>query len=416
MKALVFYPHNLEPPRTGADRRCREVLFALRELGYQVILASSPLCSASEWDSDSVLALSRSLVDEVQLYRPESIDRSVQGLVARWYRLKGSDPPLGSHFWTPPQMRHWFRRVCAKVGPDVLLMSYSIWDGIVRHRAMAGVQRIVDSLDLHTLNVAMQRVLIPHLAISPLRVDGVPAEILAEDFFSRGEFHADPEEFAVFDRYDTTLAVSRREEREIRLHTRRTDVRYVPVTMPARAISNTYAGLPLFAIGPNFFNLQGVAYLARRVVPRVRRSVHHFDLLVTGSTPGNVSLALEPGMRFLGFLADLSDLYASAPFAVCPVFGGTGQQIKVVEAMAHGVPVIALRQAAEASPIRHGETGLVADTAEEFAAHVCRLWEDREECRRLGHAARETVAAEFSRARLVDEMDKLLAGQRSAVK
>jgi hypothetical protein len=312
-------------------------------------------------------------------------------------------------------MRGWFRRVCAEVMPEVLLMWYSKWDGMVRHRALSSVQRIVDTLDLHTLNVAKQRALMPHLATTPLRVDGVPTEILEEDFFERGDFHTDPEEFAVFDRYDTTIAISLPEEREIRLHTRRTDVRHVPATISASAIGNDYSGLPLFTIGPNFFNVQGVAYLARRVVPEVRRTFHQFELLITGSTPPGILLVLEAGMRFLGFVSDLAELYAVAPFAVCPVFGGTGQQIKIVEAMAHGVPVIALRQAAESSPIRHGETGLVADTADEFAEHVCRLWEDREECRRLGQAARETVAAEFSRGRLVDELDRLLARQRRTV-
>ena len=45
-----------------------------------------------------------------------------------------------------------------------------------------------------------------------------------------------------------------------------------------------------------------------------------------------------------GFVNDLDPLLASARFAICPVFGGTGQQIKIVEAIARGLPVVALRR------------------------------------------------------------------------
>jgi glycosyltransferase involved in cell wall biosynthesis len=67
-----------------------------------------------------------------------------------------------------------------------------------------------------------------------------------------------------------------------------------------------------------------------------------------------------------------------------------------LEAMAHGVAVITLPGAARSSPIRHGQNGLVANNAREFAEYVVQLSRDRELCRRLGQAARETIASEYS--------------------
>jgi glycosyltransferase involved in cell wall biosynthesis len=72
--------------------------------------------------------------------------------------------------------------------------------------------------------------------------------------------------------------------------------------------------------------------------------------------------------------------------------------------MAHGVPVIALRNVAESSPIEHGVNGFIAENAEKFAEYAIQLWGDRELCRRLGEAARETIAKNFSQNSLVEKL------------
>jgi Glycosyltransferase len=148
-------------------------------------------------------------------------------------------------------------------------------------------------------------------------------------------------------------------------------------------------------------------YFVKKVLPRVLRRAPSFLLKVTGSFPFKTPLAAA-GVTLSGFVPDLKPVYESARFFVCPVFGGTGQQIKIVEAMAHGLPVVALRFAAERSPVRHEVNGLIADNAEQFAEHTVRLWNDAALCRRLGDAARETVASEFSSDRLTDALSRIL--------
>lgn len=76
--------------------------------------------------------------------------------------------------------------------------------------------------------------------------------------------------------------------------------------------------------------------------------------------------------------------------------------------MAYGLPVVALRAAAESSPIQDGVNGFVADNAEEFADHVVRLWNDKELCRRLGRVAKETIAAEFPKTRLLEGLSSMV--------
>ena len=76
--------------------------------------------------------------------------------------------------------------------------------------------------------------------------------------------------------------------------------------------------------------------------------------------------------------------------------------------MAHGVPAVALRVAADRSPIQHEVNGLIANNAEEFAEHVLRLWKDPKLCAQLGDAARKTVAQEFSPTRLIEALSTMV--------
>jgi hypothetical protein len=392
------------------------MLGALRELGHHVVLLSSSLSSFTPWTPEASEALDRRLVSEVRLFTPGFWDLKWRGLLHRYHALCGRVPRFDSSFWTPFGMRGWFAAVCRELKPDVVIMSYAQWDGLVRHDALSGAHRIIDSLDIMTLNSRMQRALAPYFSDTPLRFAEVSEKVLAESFFAARSCAADPAEFGIFDRYDTTIAISQADARLITSNTRRTKVSFIPVMLEPVALENTYSGPALFPIGPNLFNLQGLAYFARKVLPTVRDTAAGFHLAICGTPFRNSSLRLEPGMTFLGFVPEMRELYATARFVICPVFGGTGQQIKIVEAMAHGVPVVALRAAAEASPIRHEENGLVAGSAAEFADHTIRLWNNRELCRRLGRAARETVGTEFSAFRLRRELDDLLRADRLAGK
>ena len=72
------------------------------------------------------------------------------------------------------------------------------------------------------------------------------------------------------------------------------------------------------------------------------------------------------------------------------------------------VPAVALRVAADRSPIQHEVNGMIANNAEEFAEHVLRLWKDPKLCAQLGDAARQTVAQEFSPTRLVEALSTMV--------
>jgi Glycosyl transferases group 1 len=403
---LVFFPHNPYPPRSGAHQRCLEVLGALQELGCKVTLCGSSLVADNPWDPAGIEYLTRHLVERVSVHSPSRLDYAVAGAIVLPHRLLSRPLAVDSRAFCPPGLCRFFNRLLAEVDPEVVLVNYPFWDRLLDHRIHRHRLRVIDTIDLCSVNLAMRTAIARHLPLAAIRPEKVPDRLLDEHFFDGAEFAPSAREFAIYDQYDCSLAISRHEADLIAQHAQHTHVLHVPMTLAVGPPANDYRGSALFSAGANPFNLQGYCYFQRRVLPLIRARRPAFVLQVTGTC----CQYLPPcdNVTLSGFVPDLSGVYATARYAICPVFGGTGQQVKVVEAMAHGIPTVALRRPAEQSPIRHGVNGLVAENAEEFAARCLELWDDPGLCARLGQAARATIAAEYSPTRLPDTLRTVL--------
>jgi glycosyltransferase involved in cell wall biosynthesis len=405
-QVIYFFPHNPYPPRSGAHKRCLEMLAGLRKLGCEVTLVSSTLCSETPWDIDSIQQLEAEFVTKVCIYQPTWLDHKSINLLRRFYRYSRTTAPLDSYTHTPIGMRWWFADLIKDIAPDLIIMSYCFWDGLLNYRQLKSTLKVVDTIDLFTVNHKMRDALAPYLPAAPIQPEAIDDVILQPDFFEQLAITASPEELQVFDRYDRTIAIAKNEFEIIQQNTTNTVVSLLPMTQDPCYLDNQYTDSAIFTTGPNAFNTQGYLYFAKLVLPKVLAAIPAFQLQVTGACCQEVMPTV--GIELAGFVPDLKACYRQARFMISPVFGGTGQQVKIVEAMAHGLPVVALKSAAKKSPIEHGINGFVANDAEEFAQYVIQLWQDPVLCRQLGTAARAKIANDFSETLLLKGLSALL--------
>ena len=407
-RAMVWFPHNPLPARTGAHHRCLSLLTALRDLGWSSTLLSSDQAH-NPWTPDSIDELSGSLVRDVRIYFLTPLEWRVRGLATRWVnvRAKAGQPAIDSWAVSPPLEQIWSRRQAEAIGPDLMLSSYAQFDRLVPHFDFPHVQSMIDNIDLVSASQAMWSELSPHFSErSPLTTDAVAAEVLTESFLDDAQRRVAARELRLYDRYTDVLAISRSEADVIRAGTHRTTVHYVPMAVDAVDLDNSYDGNAVFVGANNPFNLQGLLWFARHVLPAVRKAQPAFELDAVGRT--FVKWKPDEGIVLHGFVDDLADIYRSAAFAICPLLAGTGEQVKIVDAMAHGLAVVATRRSASSSPIVNGVNGYVVDSAAEFAERVLELDGDRELCRKLGGAARESVITERSQERTTRELEQIL--------
>ncbi|HTT79567.1 MAG TPA: glycosyltransferase, partial [Stellaceae bacterium] len=147
-------------------------------------------------------------------------------------------------------------------------------------------------------------------------------------------------------------------------------------------------------------------------VRRLRDAGLAVGLLLVGPTdPDNrdslgerdlAGIAASPGIRWLGRVADVREVWARAAIAVLPSTYGEGVPKALIEAAACARPIVAADMPGCRDIVRHGVTGLLAppgDTAA-LAAALARLAADPAERRAMGLAGRALVEREFGEERV----------------
>ena len=103
-------------------------------------------------------------------------------------------------------------------------------------------------------------------------------------------------------------------------------------------------------------NRAGLEWFAREVAPLARERLA-IDVEVVG--PGRRGPELA-GVRYLGRVDNLDAAYARADAAVVPLRVGAGSRLKVLEALARGVPLVSTPLGVEGFDLHDGEQALIA--------------------------------------------------------
>ncbi len=141
-------------------------------------------------------------------------------------------------------------------------------------------------------------------------------------------------------------------------------------------------------------NSEGALWLARRVWPLVIQERPQAQLILAGRGPTPEIQALSgPSIHVTGTLDEMRPLYAQASVFVAPIFWGSGIRIKLLEALAAGIPIVSTQLAAEGLDISHSV--LLAEHAPDFAAAIVRLLNDRSLRERLGAAGPPVVQRDY---------------------
>ena len=118
--------------------------------------------------------------------------------------------------------------------------------------------------------------------------------------------------------------------------------------------------------------------------------------------------SLPDNVEFAGLLAgdELQKFYAGARFLVFPSRWFEMCPIVILEAMSHGLAVVASRIGGLGELVEHGVSGLLFEAGNPgaLAEAMQRLWDAPQECARLGAAGREAVRQRHDQAGYFDRL------------
>jgi glycosyltransferase involved in cell wall biosynthesis len=398
-KILFFYGNNPFPAKSGSHQRCLTFLSELRKRGHKIVFLSTKFASDQDWVNCEMKKFKELFANEVCLYNMSFFCRYFTKIISAWYKLiLRKNPPLNSIVNTPWEMRKWFRQKYLFYKPDIIIINYAYWNGLVKDSKYQEVVKIIDSHDLVTLNRKLRSVL--------LNLNESNKNIWSENYWENNNLKPDNEEFKVYENYDYTIAISPEEKKIIDENTYKTKTIYVPITREPGTCNNTYAGNILFVASNNVFNVHGYLFFVKKILPLITNDIQNIKIDIIGNILSS-NLSIPKEINNIGVVKYINDYYKNARFFISPVLAGTGQQVKIIEAMANGLPVIIFNSSLRGLPIINGVNGYVVKNSKEFSNRVLELWRNTELCKIFGVKARQIVLENFSQKRFSEEIDKI---------
>ena len=110
-------------------------------------------------------------------------------------------------------------------------------------------------------------------------------------------------------------------------------------------------------------NVDAVTSFAQRIWPILRQRFPDLQLWIVGANPppAVVQIGKLEGVTVTGTVPDVRPYYRDALAAIVPLRTGGGTRLKILEAMAAGVPVVSTPLGAEGLPVTPGKNILFAD-------------------------------------------------------
>ncbi len=159
-------------------------------------------------------------------------------------------------------------------------------------------------------------------------------------------------------------------------------------------------------------NTAALDWFLGQVWRQVRARVPHAALDVVGRRPTadlRRRLLAQPGVQLHADVPDIRPFLASASVAVNPTVSGSGVNIKLVDYLQSGVPVVTTTHGVQGLGLVDGEAVLVRDDAGSFAQALVDLLGDPGRAEALGRSGRERIGELLDPATNLRRLDAALS-------
>jgi hypothetical protein len=169
-------------------------------------------------------------------------------------------------------------------------------------------------------------------------------------------------------------------------------------------------------------NVDAVRYFLSDIWPIVLAKVPEAEFHIVGAASDAVRQPASAAARVVlrGFVDDLAEVYAESSVSIAPIRFGTGTRVKILEAFAHGCPVVSTLAGAEGINAVPGQEIELAAGSEDFANWTIALLTDSELNARVGAGGHALALAQYDsdiqQKILVERLRKALVSMTPALR
>jgi len=152
------------------------------------------------------------------------------------------------------------------------------------------------------------------------------------------------------------------------------------------ATNLTYKNLkkPVVLFLGNFFwlqNTEAANYLINKIIP-IAKKIKNIKFIIAGQNAAKkIGTSSKKILEIIDIGSDQNDLvkkiYQQATIFIAPIFGPGGTRLKILAAMASGIPVISTKTGITGLTVKNNHDVIIANTPEEFIASIKKIVENK---------------------------------------
>ncbi|NCO98540.1 glycosyltransferase, partial [bacterium] len=159
-------------------------------------------------------------------------------------------------------------------------------------------------------------------------------------------------------------------------------------------------------------NIEAAQNLVKNVFPLIKKKIKNAQCWIVGQKAAEKTGYLKKdGVKIINLetsdTASVIDAYKRATVFVAPLEGPGGTRLKILAAMAAGVPVVTTKVGIEGIDAQDGSEVLIADDWRGMAEKTIRLLEEEILYRKVVLAARKLVEEKYSYKSIASVLDKI---------
>jgi glycosyltransferase involved in cell wall biosynthesis len=156
-------------------------------------------------------------------------------------------------------------------------------------------------------------------------------------------------------------------------------------------------------------NIVGLEWFLKEVWPILKQRHPKISLDIAGK---NADQRLQNAVKscrdvtLLGYVENLETIYSDCRISIAPLLFGSGIKVKVISAMARGLPLVTTSIGAEGLAVKHQDQLMIADSSSAMVASITQLLENDILWQRIATNSRQVVIEKYTWAQLFNAMIK----------
>ena len=146
-------------------------------------------------------------------------------------------------------------------------------------------------------------------------------------------------------------------------------------------------------------NIQGLKYYLNEIHPIVMKQDHDAVLYILGKNAPNWLITLSKknsSIQLLGFVPSVISYLDASAVCICPILGGSGTRLKVLEYMARSKPIVSTTLGCQGINVIDCQEILIADSSKLFAKKILDVLSNKELADKLGSNAYKKAYKEYN--------------------